>query len=220
MASKSRRNKVKFKLTKELILLITCLIAMITATVIMAIPSRAEKALERYNTAITDYNTKNETQFAFLDKDNVFDELNFHENFSESDAKNLADKLASDEYVYLFYGSLTNGEFLQNLSLINAVAKSNDVEKVYLAFSNFIDEADDKNSKSFITETLNPIENTLNNKIAGYDGDDVDLTDTTTPILLVYKDGTLKFNSQTYKKNTEYNWSTIINKAFTIKEIK
>ena len=220
MASKSRRNKVKFKLTKELVLLITCLVAMITATVVMAIPSRAEKALERYNTAITDYNTKNETQFGFLDKDNVFDELNFHENFDDGDKDNLAKKLASDDYVYVFYGSLSNGEFLQNLTLINAVAKANEVKKVYLAFSNFIDEAEDKNSASFINESLKPIENTLNKKIDGYDGDNVDLTDTKTPVLLVYKEGTLMFNSQTYKKNAEYNWSTIINKAFTIEKIK
>lgn len=220
MASKSRRNKVKFKLTKELVLLLTCIVAMITATVIMAIPSRSEKALEKYNTAITDFNTKNETQYGFLDKDNVFDELDFHESFSDGDKEKLAKKLSSDEYVYVFYGSLTNGDFLQNLTLINGVAKENDVEKVYLAFSNFIDETDDKNSKKFIDETLTPIQATLNNKAENYFGDDVDLTDTKTPVLLVYEGGKLRFNSQTYKKNPEYNWNTIINKAFTIKESK
>ena len=63
MASKSRRNRVKFKWTKELFFLIGALLVMIVVTIVLAIPSRAERQLSEVNEAITSYNTDNSTRW-------------------------------------------------------------------------------------------------------------------------------------------------------------
>ena len=63
MASKSKKNRVKFKWTKELLFLIGALLVMIVVTIVLAIPSRAEKQLDEINTAITEYNTANSTSY-------------------------------------------------------------------------------------------------------------------------------------------------------------
>ena len=53
MASKNRRNKVKFKLQPELIIIVACLVAMLVATIWMAVPTKAEKTTTALNNAIS-----------------------------------------------------------------------------------------------------------------------------------------------------------------------
>ena len=203
MASKSRRNKVKFKLTKELVLLVTVLLAMIVATIVMSIPSHAERALERYNTAITEYNAANETQYAILGEDNVYDEISFEKLKS---VKN------NEGYVYVFYGSLTNAKYLENLSAVNAAALANDVDKVYLNFNDWMDDYEDKNSYVFKQE-VDKRQDALNNNV---DEDQKSIDLLKAPALLVFNDGKLVFNTQSYEENSEYSWNMFINQAFTL----
>ena len=59
MASKNRRNKVKFKLQPELIIIVACLVAMLVATIWMAVPTKAEKTTTALNNAIYSYNQAN-----------------------------------------------------------------------------------------------------------------------------------------------------------------
>ena len=66
MASKSRRNRVKFKFTKELLFLIIFLVAVLTATIGLSMPSKSSRQLEALNDAITDYNQENLIKFSFL----------------------------------------------------------------------------------------------------------------------------------------------------------
>ena len=61
MASKRNRKKVKFKWTKELIILLASLAILLTVTIILAIPSQDKKNLTKWNDAITAYNTENST---------------------------------------------------------------------------------------------------------------------------------------------------------------
>ena len=56
MASKNRRKKVQFHWTKELIILIVSLVAILTATIILALTSSKEKLTDELNTQITKYN--------------------------------------------------------------------------------------------------------------------------------------------------------------------
>ena len=70
MASKSKRNRVKFKWTKELFFLIGFLVVLIVAAIVLSIPSRAEKQLSEINQAITTYNTANEASYSTIGKNN------------------------------------------------------------------------------------------------------------------------------------------------------
>ena len=71
MAKTGRRNKTKFVLHKELIILVVILIAMIVTTICLTIPSGQEKQLEEFNNAITAYNNANSTQYTLLTEENV-----------------------------------------------------------------------------------------------------------------------------------------------------
>ncbi len=71
MARTGRRTKTKFVIRKELIILILVIVAMIVTTICLSIPSAAEKRLEEFNTAITEYNTANSTSYSTLGEDSV-----------------------------------------------------------------------------------------------------------------------------------------------------
>ena len=66
MASKSKRNKIKFKWTKELIFLLVGIVVLIVAAVIINLPTSASVTLEKYNTAISTYNSENSTSYNTL----------------------------------------------------------------------------------------------------------------------------------------------------------
>ncbi|MGM9968995.1 MAG: hypothetical protein ACI35S_01195 [Anaeroplasma sp.] len=207
MASKNRRNKVKFKLTKELVILVVALLAILTATIIMALPSNAAKTLEKYNDAITEYNSANSTSYSTLPEEHVFKEISFEK---------LVNKKNSDEYTYVFYGSFSQGAFVENLSKINTQAKEHEIKTVYLFFCTWVEEQDDINSIDFNNEAKE--KNALLNESKDKSQDEFDMVDITEPALLVFKSGTLIFNTQTYVDNDEYSWSNYINKALTLEK--
>jgi len=216
MASKSKRNKTKFKWTKELIFLIVGILALIAATIIINIPKGSAVQLEKYNKAISDYNSKNNAQYSFIPEENVL---------KETKINGISKKKKSNDYTFVFYGSLANAEFLENLSKVNNLAKEYDVKSVYLWFADYVEKADDdlkatatyKNKvdeyNSIINENINSLVESSNGLYKSQDNFDLE----TYPALLVFKSDSLVFNSQTYSKSedsAEYSWDTYINTAF------
>jgi hypothetical protein len=216
MASKSKRNKTKFKWTKELVFLIVGILALIAATIIINIPKGSAVQLEKYNKAISDYNSKNNAQYSFIPEENVL---------KETKINGISKKKKSNDYTFVFYGSLANAEFLENLSKVNNLAKEYDVKSVYLWFADYVEKADDdlkatatyKNKvdeyNSIINENINSLVESSNGLYMSQDNFDLE----TYPALLVFKSDSLVFNSQTYSKSedsAEYSWDTYINTAF------
>ena len=205
MASKNRKRKSKFVWTKELIFLLVAIVVMVAAAVVVNLPTSAEKQLEKYNTAITNYNSQNSTSYSTLPTDNVFREISH-------DA--LANEKNKDDYTYVFYGVTNNAVFLENLSAINSAATNYEIKTVYIYLATWYDEATDKDTISF-REELTKKEAAFKDK--NEDQDEFDMS--VYPTLLVFKAGKLVFNTQTYQNAStasDYSWSMYINKAMTL----
>ena len=205
MASKSRKNNVKFKWTKELIALIVALVAVITATIIMSIPDPKLEDTNAYNEAIQAYNTANSTSYSYLPNENVFTNVEYDE---------LKDVLSKDGKVYVLYGSINSPIFLQYLSYINSVATEEDVEEVYILSSLWYEEAEDVEAEEFKSELKTKQEFLNNGKLA--DVSKFEFAEY--PALLVFENGNLTFNSQTYSENTEATWNHFVQKVFVVAE--
>lgn len=206
-----RRNKTKFVLRKELIILVLVLVAMIITTICLSIPSESEKRLEEINTAITEYNTANSTSYATLEEENVIRKASLKQvdGHIKNSAKGTEERPA---YLYILYGSLTNATVCQYLSAIDTEAKHREIETVYLYDSSKVDKQEDKEDASFLAD-LEKDEAIFNADIL--EGvQEVDLLKT--PALLVYRNGELIFNSVEIEEDGSYNWTQIINKAFSL----
>lgn len=201
MASKSKKNNVKFKWTKELLILITAIIIMIAATVILAIPNKNVEATKEYNEAIEAYNTTNSTSYSFLPNENVFRNVDYEE---------LQEKIEDEDVVYVLYGSKNNGVFLQYLSTIHYTADAEEVEEVYIYSSLWYEEAEDVEAEDFKNE-LNEKQDFFND---GKSSDVAKFELKNYPALLVFENGVLTFNSQTYAENSVATWDMFINKVF------
>ncbi|MDE6407157.1 MAG: hypothetical protein K2K48_00710 [Anaeroplasmataceae bacterium] len=210
MARSVRRNKTQFVLRKELIILVLILVAMIVTTVCLSIPSAGEKRLEEFNTAITTYNSTNNTSFTTLDEDSVIRKASIKKVSSEikSDAKGTEE---NPRYTYVLYGSLSDSIILQYLSAIDTEAQRREVKVVYLYSSEKVDKQEDKDDVEFLAD-LEKDEDVFNADVL--EGvDEVDLLKT--PAFYVYRNGELVFNSTTLEEDGSYNWELIINKAFS-----
>lgn len=207
MASKRRKNSTKFKWTKELIILIVALIAIITTTIILSVPSEKEKYTDEINTAITIANASNSqsgTSYNTIPADNVFAEISH---------KNLVNKINKDEYVYVLYGSLNNNTLLENLYAINLMCTNEEIKSVYIYSSLWVEETEDLETETF-KEKQNAIEADLN---ANKNKDVEEFTLLEYPAILVFKNGELVFNSQGYEDvQNQITWSNYIQKAFMI----
>ena len=203
MAKKNRKNKAKFKWTKELIILLVLLVAMVTSTIVLSIPSSKTKTTTSFNEAITAYNTSNSTSYSTLSTENVFVEV---------EHKKLLNKIEKEEYVYVVYGSLSDGTVLQYLSTINSVATQEEIETVYFYSSAWVEETEDTDTEAFKTKKQE-LEADINKNV-NRDVEALDLLEY--PALLVFHNGELIFNSQTYSDNEQYTWNMFIQKAFYI----
>ena len=209
MARFGKVNKTKFVLRKELIFLMLFIVAMIVATILLAMPSKSEKNLEEFNNAILEYNTANSTSFATLEEDHVFKKTALTEV-----QELISDKGSEEEpkYTYILYGSLQNATILEFLSVINTEAQNREVKNVYFYPSNKVDNQEDKEDQDFLNE-IAADEKIFNADIlAGIE--EVDLL--TAPALYVYKNGELIFNSVTLDEDGTYNWYIMINNAFSL----
>ncbi len=201
MASKRRKNKAKFKWTKELIILIVAIVAILTVTIVLSVPSKAAKYTNKLNQAITESNTNNSTSYSLLPTDNVFSDIK-HEALLKQVAKN--------DYVYVLYGSLNSAIVLEQLYQINLVASTEEIKNVYLYSSLWVEETEDTETEAFKTKQ-NQIESEINqNK----DKDVKEFSLLEYPALLVFNNGRLIFNTQEYDDVDQYNWSMYIQKAF------
>ncbi|MBR4496275.1 MAG: hypothetical protein IKP12_03995 [Acholeplasmatales bacterium] len=214
MASKNRRNKVKFKLQPELIVIVACLVIMLVATIIMAIPTKAEKTTTNLNNAIYSYNQQNSSSgssssssSSYLANDNVYEEVSH---------SSLVKKIRTEEYVYVIYGQYTsNTTIVSNLYYIQSICEDEEIKKVYLYDSTWVDEYEDTDSESF-NVVAHALEEDFNkNKSA--DVEEFDLL--VSPALLVFHNGSMVFNSQTYEDES-YSWAMFIQKAFYLSQVK
>lgn len=200
MASKGRKQKVKFQWTKELGFLIGALVAIIAATIILAIPTKAEKLATKYNDAIIALSaTQNGSGAATIAlKEHVFEEIEFE------DIEKLQKEITlSDSYVFVLYGSELDTDVLQQLANINNKATSCEVETVYIYSSTWVREQED----------LLAVEEELLNKEIALLGHDVEEFNFESPALLVFdNEGNVKFNSQSAKDIT--SWAGYIDFAF------
>ena len=206
MASKSRRNRVKFKWTKELFFLIGSLVVLIVVTIVLAIPSRADRQLTEINTSITTYNTDNSTSYYQLSKNNHIAVLS-HDD--------LVNKKNDSNYTIVWYGSLKEGSYLEQIyTLDQRAASSNDkVSKVYLYYNTFVEDAVANETTETLSykNSLKTMEDQLNAS-KNPDAEAIDLSKY--PAIFVFKEGKLIYNSQVAGDSTEYNMTMQINKAF------
>ncbi len=217
MARVVGKNKTKFKISKELIILVLIIIAMIVTTVCLSIPSDTHKVYEEFNDAISDYNTANSLSYGMIDEDHVYVKASLKtlDKAIRSTEDGTEEK---PEYVYVLYGSLSSATILENLSKIDTEAKqraeAQDKKsiKVYFYDSVKVDTQEDLTDTDFVAD-LEKDEEVLNESVqTGIEP--VDLLET--PAFYVYKNGKLIFNSVSVLENGNYNWSILINRAFSL----
>lgn len=212
MASKNRRSKVKFKLQPELIVLVVCIVVMLVATIIMAVPTKAETTTTNLNNAIYNYNSSQtnsstSSSVSYLPTKNVYEEVSH---------SNLVKKIRTEEYVYVIYGQYTsNSDIVSSLSNIQTICEDEEIKKVYLYDSTWVDTYDDTASESFNLVAV-PLQDDFN-KNKSEDVSEFDLLKS--PALLVFHNGSMVFNSQTYE-NSNYTWTMYVHKAFYLSEVK
>ena len=143
MASKNRKNRVKFKLTKELIFLVLGLIAIAVTTIVLSQESASEKKIKSINTAIIDYNLANGSSYNTITGEDVFDIIEYDE---------LKSTISKKGYVYIYYGSLEKAAYLENLASINTAALAAEVKTVYLYYSSWVDGQEDLDAPEFKEE--------------------------------------------------------------------
>ncbi len=191
MARSKRRNKATFKWTKELIILLSVIIVMIGVTIVLGIPSKADKLYEKYTSAQTSSQTA-------LTEDNVFEEISF---------KKLAKRIKNDEYTYVYYGSITVTEFLDNIEAVNQAAQLYEIDKVYILESTWVQELDleDEDDGKENQAKLDAREEQL-------DGVDMSIY----PSLWIFKNGKVVFNSDDILNDDYFpaGWSFVIERAF------
>ncbi len=206
MASKSKRNRVKFKWTKELFFLIGFLVVLIVVTIVLAIPSRADRQLAEINEAITTYNTANETTYYPLSADNHISVLS-HDD--------LVNKKNDSSYTIVWYGSLTDGSYLEQIYTLDqrVSASKNKVSQVYLYYNTFVEDAVKNETTDTLSykNSLRAMEDQLNDG-KNPDAEAIDLSKY--PSIFVFKEGKLVYNSQIAGDSTEYVIAMQINKAF------
>jgi hypothetical protein len=205
MARYGKRNSTKFVFTKELGILLGLIVALIVATVLLSIPNRTDRSIEKYNEAITEFNTVNQTQHATITTEDVVYEDAEYEDFEEI--------LSGEGTVYILYGTLSLESIVSNFVTINTEAENREIEKIYFLSSEYVDTFEDDlendDDEDIFEATVEGYEKDIFNKNVLEGVEEVDLMKS--GALLVYKNGQLVFNSTSY---TDYNWTQIINQAF------
>lgn len=194
-SNKHRKIKTRFRFTKELIFLILFIAVVAIFTGILSIESDASKLYTKITTAQSNVESFSGST---LDEDNVFKEISY---------KKLVNKVDSSDYTYVFYGNISNTDYLTYIETVNARAKEYDVERVYLLdslWATSIDTTDEdfgEENNNILTE----VENAL---------DGVDMT--IVPSLWVFKDSKVVFNSADYLNDSyqKGTWNYTIEQCF------
>ena len=205
MARYGKKNSTKFVFTKELGIFIGLIVAIIVATILLSIPNKTDRQIEKYNEAITAFNTANSTQYATITTEDVV--------YVDAEYEELAEILKGEGTVYVLYGTLKLDTICSNFVSINDEADRREIETIYFLSSEyvdtFVDDEEDDTDEDIFEATVEGYEKDIFNANVLEGVDEVDLM--ASGALLVYKDGQLVFNSTSY---TDYNWTQIINQAF------
>ena len=201
MARYGKRNDTKFVFTKELGILIGAIVAIIVATILLSIPNKTDRQIEKYNEAITEFNTANSTQYATITTEDVV--------YEDVEYEDMADILKGEGTVYVLYGTLSLDTICSNFVTINDEAERREIETIYFLSSEYVDTFEDDDDEDIFEATVEGYEKDIFNANVLEGVDEVDLMNS--GALLVYKNGQLVFNSTSY---TDYNWTQIINQAF------
>ena len=205
MASKRKKNRVKFKWTKELIILIVLIVAMIGASIALSFPTAERKRIDKYNNAITTYNAENNISYSTLSDKERFRDISFSD---------LYDKKKSSGYTMVFYTTLKTGDFIAQMAKIDDLAEKFKLKYVYILYASYVSDAssDKKETKDY-RDHLDDLEEEINSDV-DKDQDPFDME--TYPVVLLFKDNTLIFNSETYKDDTNSSFALCITKAFSL----
>ena len=205
MARYGKRNETKFKFTKELGFLIGGIVAIIVATILLSIPNKTDRQIEKYNEAITAFNSEKSTSYATITTEDVV--------YVDAEYEEMAEILKGEGTVYVLYGTLNLDTICSNFVSINDEADRREIETIYFLSSEyvdtFVDDEEDDTDEDIFEATVEGYEKDIFNANVLEGVDEVDLM--ASGALLVYKDGQLVFNSTSY---TDYNWTQIINQAF------
>lgn len=207
MASKSKRNKVKFKWTKELGFLIgfVALIGAVSLTLFL-VKQLSGRDIKEVNEAIEEFNSSESMTVTTLDvNDNVFRKINH---------SGLVSQKNSSDYTYVWYGTLTSADYLKNLYTLNEMAESYKVNTVYLYYADYVQDAinnSTQDTEAYKT-TLKSMEDELNQ--GRTDAEAIDLEKYAA--IFVFKDGKLVYNSQVASDSDQYDWKMHFTKAFSL----
>ena len=205
MARYGKKNSAKFVFTKELGILLGLIVALIVATVLLSIPNRTDRQIEKYNEAITEFNTLNQTSHATITTEDVV--------YVDAEYEDFEEILNGEGTVYILYGTLSLETIVSNFVTINNEAENREIETIYFLSSEYVDtfedDEDDEDDEDIFEATVEGYEKDIFNKNVLEGVDEVDLMES--GALLVYKNGQLVFNSNSY---SDYNWTQIINQAF------
>ena len=206
MASKSKRNRTKFKWTKELSFLIAfvAIIGAVALTLVL-VKKFSGRDIKEVNEAIVQFNeSESQTVYTLDTNKNVFRKIS-HDG--------LVSQKNSSDYTYVWYGTLTSADYLRNLYTLNEMAESYKVNTVYLYYADYVQNAinnDTKDTEAYKT-TLKSMEDELN---AGRtDATAIDLEKYAA--IFVFKDGKLVYNSQVAEDSDKYDWKLQFTKAFS-----
>lgn len=186
-----KKIKFKFKWTKELVFLLIGLGAMIVATVLLALPSDAEKIYDKYTEA-----------GASLESEHVFKSISYKKL-----TKKISSQVGSEGTFFVFYGATSCTNCVSEIQTINAAANKFEIEEVFYLDATFIDGVEDKEDAGFLAE--------VDTKEVALGG--VDLL--SYPALWVYKNGELVFTSDSWKASDssttiEGTWKLLAEKTF------
>lgn len=192
MASIKKYSKVKFTLRKELIFILAAVVVLVVATILLNLPTKEEKFVERWVEAGGNISEQN----------NVYKEVTFEELQEE-----LSEKSA-DEYTFVLLATPENEESLTYFNTVVSLAELYGVEQIYLVDSTFMVEKDREADAEFNQELLD-----IEAKFA-HDSDTVMNLDLVSDFW-VFKGAELIESADDYELSGSINWTTALIQMFS-----
>lgn len=197
---KKKKQSVKFKLRLELIAIFLVIVGMISASVILRLPSAQEKIAAAYNATESG-----------LSNEHLYDEVSFD---------GLIDEINTGELLFVVFASPDCTESVSPIATINSRGEYWDLERiVYVDATNYLidEDADDYEEDEVLTKEISELEKSLNvfntNELA-------DIALEHTPSIWVFNEKELVFNSVDYYDEDDeamsLSWSQISDRAFCI----
>lgn len=200
-----KKDVFRFKITKELVIFLSCLVVLIAAAIVLSIPRDNENIYDDYSAAATSLSTSDNTVNSLTSKEHVFKTISY---------KDLVKKIdKEDGLFYVYYSSTTVSDAVSIIATVNTIAESYDVSTVYLLDNSFytdldLTDGDDNTTLDTYEAALGLGASTVNT---------VDLS--VTPSLFAYEGHKLVFNSNskdfvTDDNQPKYTWNVVLNQAF------